>query len=116
MALSSRQPPRTDSRSTADIVLVALGTPTQERLILENWRPVEAPVLLGVGALFNSLSHEQRRAPLWMRHSNLEWFFRLCTEPRRFFYRCAIESAALLRIVLDRGALEDIRRRDEFLG
>jgi beta-1,4-glucosyltransferase len=96
------------NESKTDIVLVALGTPKQERWILENWRRVDAPVLLGVGSLFNFLSYEQKRAPFWMRRLNLEWFFRLCTEPRRLFYRYTIEFAVFLRIVLARGAIKKV--------
>jgi beta-1,4-glucosyltransferase len=89
----------------ADIVLVALGTPKQERWILENWRRVDAPVLLAVGALFDFLSHEQKRAPLWLRRLHLEWLFRLCSEPRRLLYRYTIEVASFFRIVLAHGAV-----------
>ena len=40
-------------------------------------------VLLGVGAAFDFLSGRVRQAPRWMRRAGLEWFYRLCAEPRR---------------------------------
>jgi N-acetylglucosaminyldiphosphoundecaprenol N-acetyl-beta-D-mannosaminyltransferase len=39
--------------------------------------------LIGVGAAFDFHSGRVRQAPRWMQRSGLEWFFRLCTEPRR---------------------------------
>jgi UDP-N-acetyl-D-mannosaminuronic acid transferase (WecB/TagA/CpsF family) len=35
-----------------------------------------------------------------MRRLNLEWFFRLCNEPRRLFYRYTVELILFFRIVL----------------
>jgi beta-1,4-glucosyltransferase len=89
--------------SRADLVLVALGMPKQERWILENWRRIDAPVLIAVGALFDFLSHEQPRAPLRMRRLHLEWLFRLGNEPRRLLYRYTIEVVTFFAIVLARG-------------
>jgi beta-1,4-glucosyltransferase len=88
------------NESQADMVLVALGMPIQERWILENWRRIEAPVLMAVGALFDFLSHEQPRAPLWMRRVHLEWLFRLGNEPDRLFRRYTIGLVTFFRIVL----------------
>jgi beta-1,4-glucosyltransferase len=96
------------NRSRADMVLVALGMPKQERWILENWRRVDAPVMLAVGALFDFLSDTQPRAPVWVRRLNLEWFFRLCNEPRRLFRRYTGELVIFFRIALARGASEGI--------
>jgi beta-1,4-glucosyltransferase len=87
------------NESQADIVLVALGMPKQERWILENWRRVDAPVLMAVGALFDFLSQEQPRAPLWMRRMHLEWLFRLGNEPSRLFRRYTIDLVSFFRIV-----------------
>jgi beta-1,4-glucosyltransferase len=94
------------NQSKADIVLVALGTPKQELWILENWRRIDAPVMFGIGALFDFLSNERPRAPLWVRRLSLEWLFRLCIEPRRLVHRYTIELFAFLRIVLTHGTAE----------
>jgi beta-1,4-glucosyltransferase len=88
--------------SRPDMVLVALGMPKQERWILENWRRIDAPVLIAVGALFDFLSQEQPRAPRWMRGLHLEWLFRLGNEPRRLLYRYTIEVVTFFAIVLAR--------------
>jgi N-acetylglucosaminyldiphosphoundecaprenol N-acetyl-beta-D-mannosaminyltransferase len=44
---------------------------------------IAAGVLIGVGAAFDFHSGTKPQAPRWMQRHGLEWFFRLCTEPRR---------------------------------
>jgi len=75
-----------------DIVYVALGSPKQERVIqhLRHDRP-EA-WWLGVGISFSFLSGEISRAPLWMQRCGLEWFHRMCMEPRRLFKRYILQG------------------------
>lgn len=70
-----------------DILLVALGTPLQEVWIDRNIRPEHARLAIGVGALFDFVSGEVPRAPLWMRRIRSEWVYRLWLEPRRLWYR-----------------------------
>jgi beta-1,4-glucosyltransferase len=98
---------RTINAAKADILLVALGSPKQEQWILEHASGIEAPVLFGIGALFDFLSNQRPRAPLWMRRLNLEWFFRLCIEPRRLFHRYTMELFTFFRIVLAHHASEE---------
>ena len=73
-----------------DILLVALGTPLQEVWIDRNVRPEHARLVIGVGALFDFVSGEVPRAPLWMRHLRSEWVYRLWLEPRRLWYRYVV--------------------------
>jgi N-acetylglucosaminyldiphosphoundecaprenol N-acetyl-beta-D-mannosaminyltransferase len=73
-------------RSGARIVFVGLGTPKQE-LWMASHRDQLGAVLLGVGAAFDFLAGTKRQAPTWMRAAGLEWFFRLCQEPRRLWRR-----------------------------
>ena len=42
-----------------------------------------ATLMFGVGAAFDFHAGRIRQAPRWMQRSGLEWFFRLCCEPRR---------------------------------
>ncbi len=66
-----------------DVIWVGLGSPKQERFMADHWRTLRAGLLIGVGAAFDFHSGRVRQAPRWMQRSGLEWFFRLCTEPRR---------------------------------
>ena len=66
-----------------DIVWVGLGAPKQE-LWMRLARPhLEAPLLLGVGAVFDFASGRKRRAPDLLQQLGLEWAYRLAHEPRR---------------------------------
>lgn len=74
-------------RSNANVVWVGLGCPKQERWMAANRDLLPAGVYLGVGAAFAFHAGTVKRAPLWMQRHGLEWFYRLCREPRRLFAR-----------------------------
>ena len=44
---------------------------------------VEGAVLVGIGGSLDVWSGASRRAPGWMRAMNLEWLYRISTEPWR---------------------------------
>lgn len=71
------------ARLRPDVIWVGLGSPKQEKFMARHWRDLQAGVLIGVGAAFDFHSGRVRQAPRWMQRRGLEWFFRLCTEPRR---------------------------------
>lgn len=73
-------------RSGAGLVLVSLGCPKQEYWMHEHQGEVRA-VMIGLGAVFPVFAGVHKRAPLWMRKSGLEWFYRLVQEPRRLWGR-----------------------------
>jgi exopolysaccharide biosynthesis WecB/TagA/CpsF family protein len=76
--------------SGARVLLVAKGVPAQEYWIAAHAAQLAAPVVLGVGALFDFYSGRAARAPLLLRRLRLEWLHRLCREPRRLFRRYVI--------------------------
>ncbi len=93
-----------------NIVYVALGSPKQEELIarMQNYFP--ETWWLGVGGAFDFLAGKTRRAPSWMQHVGLEWFYRLAQEPRRLAHRYLVHdlpfvvrlfSSALARRLVD---------------
>ena len=73
-----------------DIVWVGLSSPKQELFMTKYAAQLDAALLIGVGAAFDFHSGRVHQAPLWMQRSGLEWFFRLCTEPRRLWKRYAV--------------------------
>jgi beta-1,4-glucosyltransferase len=83
-----------------DMLLVALGCPLQEQWIVDHFDALEVPVIFGVGALFDFVSGQHKRAPALMREAGLEWLYRLWREPRRLTYRYTVEILAFLRIVI----------------
>jgi exopolysaccharide biosynthesis WecB/TagA/CpsF family protein len=66
-----------------DILLVAMGTPRQEKWIDRHLRPEHARLVIGVGALFDFIAGEVPRAPLVIRNLRIEWLYRFMQEPRR---------------------------------
>lgn len=66
-----------------DIILVALGAPLQEMLIQKHIGSFEKGVFIGVGGSFDVLSGCKKRAPKFFVKLNLEWLYRIATEPKR---------------------------------
>jgi N-acetylglucosaminyldiphosphoundecaprenol N-acetyl-beta-D-mannosaminyltransferase len=83
-----------------DIVWVGLGSPKQDFWMYRNQQRIHAPVMLGVGAAFDFLSGVKRQAPRWMQCCGLEWFFRLCSEPRRLWRRYLIGNTKFIFFLL----------------
>jgi len=67
----------------ADILFVSFGCPKQEKWLAMNFKEAGVPVSIGVGATIDFLAGTLKRAPMWMRRSGLEWFYRTAQEPRR---------------------------------
>ena len=73
----------TIKESGADIVLVALGMPAQEKLIYSHLEEFEKGIFVGVGGSFDVLSGIKKRAPEFFIKHNLEWLYRITKEPSR---------------------------------
>lgn len=71
-------------QSEPDIVLVALGFPRQETWISQYHDLFEKGLFIGVGGTIDVLSGNVKRAPLFWRKLNLEWLYRLLTQPSRW--------------------------------
>lgn len=84
----------------ADLLLVGLGNPLQEMWIAERAATTGARLQMGVGALFDFVSGNVPRAPLWVRRLRCEWIFRLAREPRRMFSRYILGGVMFAGYVL----------------
>ncbi|KMJ59032.1 acetylglucosaminyldiphospho-UDP acetyl-beta-D-mannosaminyltransferase [Bacillus sp. LL01] len=73
-----------------DLVFVGLGYPKQEKWIHENMRHFKKGIFIGVGGSFNILAGVTKRAPLLWRKYNLEWLYRILSEPTRLKRSLAI--------------------------
>jgi exopolysaccharide biosynthesis WecB/TagA/CpsF family protein len=85
----------------ARFVLLALGSPRQERLanaIAASQRATG--VGLCVGASLDFLTGAAIRAPLWMQRAGLEWLHRLGRDPRRLARRYLIEDPPIFGLLL----------------
>lgn len=72
------------SKTNPDVVLVALGTPTQEKIIYENLNKFRKGIFVGVGGSFDVISGMKKRAPKIFIKLNLEWLYRIAFSPKRW--------------------------------
>ena len=79
------------NQSGAEVLLVALGNPLQEAWILDNRHALDAGIVAGVGALFDFWAGDKPRAPRFIQKIRMEWFYRLCLEPRRLVRRYTVD-------------------------
>lgn len=69
--------------TSPDFVFVAMGAPLQEQWIAAHKEQFPNAVLVGVGGSFDVLSGTIKRAPKFWTNNNLEWLYRLITQPTR---------------------------------
>ena len=60
-----------------DICLVALGIPSQEKLIYKYINKFDKGIFVGVGGSFDVISGHKKRAPKLFIKLNLEWLYRI---------------------------------------
>jgi N-acetylglucosaminyldiphosphoundecaprenol N-acetyl-beta-D-mannosaminyltransferase len=82
--------------SGAKLLLVCLGCPKQERWIFAHHRECGIPLSIGVGASLDFITGKQKRAPVWMQKSGLEWFWRMSGNPSRLVSRYAKDLVFLI--------------------
>lgn len=70
--------------SQAEILFLALGSPTQEKWLAENKDRLQTVrVCQGIGGTLDTITGNVKRAPEFWCNYNLEWFYRLVSEPSR---------------------------------
>jgi N-acetylglucosaminyldiphosphoundecaprenol N-acetyl-beta-D-mannosaminyltransferase len=85
-----------------DLLLVGMGTPTQELWVARYRETIRAPVVWTVGALLDFVAGAQRRAPAWLADHHLEWLWRLGTVPGRLGSRYLIGNPLFILRMLAR--------------
>jgi len=86
--------------SGANILLVGMGMPLQEKWITKHRARLKPRVLLPVGALFGWYSGQLSRPPRWMTDNGMEWLGRLWRHPRRVWKRYLIGNPIFLARVI----------------
>lgn len=86
---------QTINGSGARLVFVVLGCPKQEKWMHAMKGRIMA-AMIGIGGALPVFAKMQKRAPEWMRRIGMEWFFRLCLEPRRLFKRYFVTNTRFL--------------------
>jgi N-acetylglucosaminyldiphosphoundecaprenol N-acetyl-beta-D-mannosaminyltransferase len=70
--------------SGADVLLVALGAPKQEKWIHTHKNALNVKICIGVGGSLDVFAGISRLAPEFFRRNGLEWLYRLYREPWRY--------------------------------
>ena len=79
-------------KSCADILIVFLGCPKQEKFIAQNKDKYCVPISITMGGCVDFIAGGVKRAPKWMQNAGLEWFYRFLQEPKRMFKRYFIDD------------------------
>lgn len=99
-----------------DIVLVAFGSPKQERVIGKLRDQLPGAWWIGVGISLSFIAGHVKRAPELLQALGLEWAHRLVQEPRRLFRRYVIEDLPFAFELFGRAAADRLRGKDEERG
>jgi N-acetylglucosaminyldiphosphoundecaprenol N-acetyl-beta-D-mannosaminyltransferase len=105
-------PPFHDSSSTAiqdqvarikkarpDVLFVALGQPKGEYWIEDHLKELGVPLAIQLGASFDFVAGQAKRAPKWMQRTGLEWLYRAVQDPWRLIPRYWGNFVFLMRSV-----------------
>ncbi len=87
-----------------ELIVVGLAAPQQEIWVHRLHPELPARVVLCGGATIDFIAGEKKQAPVWMRRTGLEWFFRVMTEPRRLAGRVCSRCLGLSATRLSRMA------------
>lgn len=96
---SSRSQVR-ESIKRADIVLVGMGMPRQEKWILDNASELDCKVVANIGGCLDYFAGTQKHAPRWLGRIGLEWLYRLAASPRRLARRYLVEPFQLAVLIM----------------
>lgn len=91
-----------DALSMADIVLVGMGMPLQERWIMDNAQHLQSKVVANVGGCIDYFAGTQKHAPRWLGRIGLEWVYRFLADPRRLARRYFCEPFQLVPLLITR--------------
>lgn len=88
--------------SGARLVLVALGSPKQEKFIYEIKSHMPATLFIGVGGSFDVWAGMVQRAPKIWQKMRLEWLYRTLKQPSRFRRIFPVLPLFVLSIIKER--------------
>lgn len=70
-----------------DVLWVGTGKPREQAFCVRNRDRIKAGWIVTCGGLFNYITGDYPRAPLWMQRAGLEWLHRMATNPRHLAWR-----------------------------
>jgi N-acetylglucosaminyldiphosphoundecaprenol N-acetyl-beta-D-mannosaminyltransferase len=88
------------------ILLVGMGTPTQERWVARWREALDVPVVWVLGATHDFVAGNVPRGPAWL-HTDHEWLARLVADPKRLWRRYLLGNTRFIARIL----FERVRQR-----
>lgn len=89
------------AESGAQILFVAITSPTKENFLHENRDLLKSVnFTMGVGGSFDVVAGKVKRAPLWMQKMGFEWLYRVLQEPGRMWKRYLIGNTKFIILLL----------------
>jgi N-acetylglucosaminyldiphosphoundecaprenol N-acetyl-beta-D-mannosaminyltransferase len=101
------------ARTQPDIFWVGLGAPLQERWVWTNRERIEARFTGAVGGAFDYHIGMRKRAPRWMQHRGLEFWYRISQDPSLMWKKRHYEDLHMFMLpVMLQAAKQRLRHRD----
>jgi len=86
-------------KSQADMLFLGITSPKREMFTNLFFEKSNVPVWKGVGGSFDIYANQIKRAPIWVQKIGMEWFYRLCQEPKRMFKRYLVTNTIFLCMI-----------------
>ncbi len=95
-------------RRKPDVILVALGVPRQELTIRKYIEKFQKGIFIGVGGALDVLSGTKKRAPEVFIRLNIEWLYRVLSEPARLkrFFQYNVRFFRVLKAEIKKDKME----------
>ena len=94
--------------SNADVLLVGLGAPKQEKWIHKNKDKLKVKVCIGIGGALDVFAGRAKLAPDFFRRNGLEWLYRLYKEPWRFKRMLELPKLVILSLAVRIGIRKNL--------
>lgn len=88
------------NEAEADLVVVGLPTPLQQRWVTSHRAAIKATVVITVGAYLDHLNDALGYYPQWALRFRLCWLYKWSLEPRRLWRRYTIELVQFSALVM----------------
>lgn len=90
------------NKAAPDLLWVGLGKPNEQIFSVRNVNKINAGWIITCGGCFNYVTGHYPRAPKWLQNLNMEWLFRMFTNPRTLFWRYLTTTPHALYLVLSK--------------
>jgi len=89
------------NQTDANVLLVGVGAPKQEKWIHKYKNQfTNVKLFMGLGATIDFEAGSIKRAPKFLQKLALEWFYRMCVDPKRLVKRYLVDDMAFFYYLL----------------